>query len=83
MEELNFYIFLGSSAVERSAVNRLVAGSNPARGVSTHFHKLSETSKSLFCLSEKGLSTILGSSAVERSAVNRLVAGSNPARGVF
>ena len=24
---------LGSSAVERSAVNRLVAGSNPARGV--------------------------------------------------
>ena len=26
--------FLGSSAVERSTVNRLVAGSNPARGVS-------------------------------------------------
>ena len=33
MKELNFYIFLGSSAVERSTVNRLVAGSNPARGV--------------------------------------------------
>ena len=33
MEELSFYIFLGSSAVERSTVNRLVAGSNPARGV--------------------------------------------------
>ena len=31
-----FLIFLGSSAVERSAVNRLVAGSNPARGV--HFN---------------------------------------------
>ena len=28
-----FLLFLGSSAVERSAVNRLVAGSNPARGV--------------------------------------------------
>ncbi len=26
-------VFLGSSAVERSTVNRLVAGSNPARGV--------------------------------------------------
>ena len=30
---VKFLIFLGSSAVERSAVNRLVAGSNPARGV--------------------------------------------------
>ena len=33
MKELGFNIFLGSSAVERSTVNRLVAGSNPARGV--------------------------------------------------
>ena len=32
-KELNSFIFLGSSAVERSTVNRLVAGSNPARGV--------------------------------------------------
>ena len=29
---------LGSSAVERSTVNRLVAGSNPARGVSDECH---------------------------------------------
>ncbi len=28
-------IFLGSSAVEQSTVNRLVAGSNPARGANT------------------------------------------------
>ena len=32
-ERVKFYMFLGSSAVERSTVNRLVAGSNPARGV--------------------------------------------------
>ena len=33
---VTFLLFLGSSAVERSAVNRLVAGSNPARGVPIH-----------------------------------------------
>src|SRR2546423_9285760 len=27
-----FHLFLGSSAVEHSTVNRMVAGSNPARG---------------------------------------------------
>ena len=30
--ELLFRLFLGSSAVEHSTVNRMVAGSNPARG---------------------------------------------------
>jgi hypothetical protein len=30
-----FRLFLGSSAVEHSTVNRMVAGSNPARGAST------------------------------------------------
>lgn len=28
----NVFAFLGSSVVEQAAVNRLVAGSNPARG---------------------------------------------------
>ena len=31
-EPLGFRLFLGSSAVEHSTVNRMVAGSNPARG---------------------------------------------------
>jgi hypothetical protein len=31
------HIILGSSVVERSTVNRLVAGSNPARGVVRYF----------------------------------------------
>jgi hypothetical protein len=31
-EPLRFRLFLGSSAVEHSTVNRMVAGSNPARG---------------------------------------------------
>src|ERR1700675_3841170 len=30
-----FRLFLGSSAVEHSTVNRMVAGSNPARGASS------------------------------------------------
>jgi hypothetical protein len=30
-----FRLFLGSSAVEHSTVNRMVAGSNPARGATT------------------------------------------------
>src|ERR1700736_6768619 len=30
-------LFLGSSAVEHSTVNRMVAGSNPARGAITDF----------------------------------------------
>jgi hypothetical protein len=30
-----FRLFLGSSAVEHSTVNRMVAGSNPARGAKT------------------------------------------------
>jgi hypothetical protein len=29
---MGFRLFLGSSAVEHSTVNRMVAGSNPARG---------------------------------------------------
>ena len=37
-----FLLFLGSSAVERSAVNRLVAGSNPARGVDLRNQEHSE-----------------------------------------
>src|SRR3990172_597981 len=37
--------FRGSSAVEQPAVNRLVAGSNPARGAS-HFNQLSLSLKS-------------------------------------
>jgi hypothetical protein len=32
-----FRLFLGSSAVEHSTVNRMVAGSNPARGASYLF----------------------------------------------
>src|SRR5471030_1254990 len=32
-----FALFLGSSAVEHSTVNRMVAGSNPARGASYLF----------------------------------------------
>jgi hypothetical protein len=36
-----FALFLGSSAVEHSTVNRMVAGSNPARGA-THFKHLAE-----------------------------------------
>src|SRR3978361_1800716 len=31
-----FALFLGSSVVEQPAVNRLVAGSNPARGATPH-----------------------------------------------
>ena len=34
---LGFALFLGSSAVEHSTVNRMVAGSNPARGASSRF----------------------------------------------
>src|SRR5450755_2794317 len=34
-EPLRFRLFLGSSAVEHSTVNRMVAGSNPARGAKT------------------------------------------------
>jgi hypothetical protein len=34
-------LFLGSSAVEHSTVNRMVAGSNPARGAN-HFNSLAE-----------------------------------------
>ena len=41
-------MFLGSSAVERSTVNRLVAGSNPARGVSKQIHNLPRDLISLF-----------------------------------
>ncbi len=60
----------GSSVVEQAAVNRLVAGSNPARGAI------------LFRLQPYGkIIVIPGSSVVEQAAVNRLVAGSNPARG--
>ena len=36
-EPLRFRLFLGSSAVEHSTVNRMVAGSNPARGASWLF----------------------------------------------
>jgi hypothetical protein len=36
-EPLRFRLFLGSSAVEHSTVNRMVAGSNPARGASSLF----------------------------------------------
>jgi hypothetical protein len=32
-----FRLFLGSSAVEHSTVNRMVAGSNPARGAICYF----------------------------------------------
>lgn len=35
-----FRMFLGSSAVEHSTVNRMVAGSNPARGASNSIPKL-------------------------------------------
>jgi hypothetical protein len=35
-----FRLFLGSSAVEHSTVNRMVAGSNPARGASRGFYVL-------------------------------------------
>ena len=35
-----FRLFLGSSAVEHSTVNRMVAGSNPARGASHGFYIL-------------------------------------------
>jgi hypothetical protein len=34
---LVFALFLGSSAVEHSTVNRMVAGSNPARGATIYF----------------------------------------------
>src|SRR4051794_13268911 len=36
-------LFLGSSAVEHSTVNRMVAGSNPARGASYSYHPLRHT----------------------------------------
>src|SRR6266404_9982582 len=39
-----FRLFLGSSAVEHSTVNRMVAGSNPARGASKINH-LSQNSQ--------------------------------------
>src|SRR6187401_2707249 len=35
-----FRLFLGSSAVEHSTVNRMVAGSNPARGASYGYYVL-------------------------------------------
>jgi VIT1/CCC1 family predicted Fe2+/Mn2+ transporter len=35
---MGFRLFLGSSAVEHSTVNRMVAGSNPARGASQIKH---------------------------------------------
>src|SRR5947207_12408395 len=34
-----FRLFLGSSAVEHSTVNRMVAGSNPARGANTKLNR--------------------------------------------
>lgn len=37
VDTIGFATFLSSSVVERSAVNRLVAGSNPAWGVETHY----------------------------------------------
>ena len=37
--ELLFRLFLGSSAVEHSTVNRMVAGSNPARGANMALSK--------------------------------------------
>jgi hypothetical protein len=37
-----FALFLGSSVVEQPAVNRLVAGSNPARGAK-HLNRLRKT----------------------------------------
>src|SRR5205085_3472776 len=42
-----FRLFLGSSAVEHSTVNRMVAGSNPARGASKFKHFGPEFSASL------------------------------------
>src|ERR1700691_4456844 len=43
---LGFTLFLGSSAVEHSTVNRMVAGSNPARGASQN-QALSSNSENL------------------------------------
>ena len=48
MKGLSFNVFLGSSAVERSTVNRLVAGSNPARGVLIHIQTTEDPSEGLF-----------------------------------
>src|SRR6516162_4776318 len=39
VREDRFASFLGSSAVEHSTVNRMVAGSNPARGASRLFRQ--------------------------------------------
>jgi hypothetical protein len=44
-EPLRFRLFLGSSAVEHSTVNRMVAGSNPARGAN-EFNSLAELFRS-------------------------------------
>ena len=43
-EPLRFRLFLGSSAVEHSTVNRMVAGSNPARGAIWLFRRHSSPS---------------------------------------
>jgi hypothetical protein len=40
IRERLFRLFLGSSAVEHSTVNRMVAGSNPARGAKHRFFRL-------------------------------------------
>jgi hypothetical protein len=42
--ETLFALFLGSSVVEQPAVNRLVAGSNPARGAK-YLNRLTETAE--------------------------------------
>jgi hypothetical protein len=48
-------LFLGSSAVEHSTVNRMVAGSNPARGASRLFRPHSRRVRSLLQIGQKTL----------------------------
>jgi hypothetical protein len=56
-----FRLFLGSSAVEHSTVNRMVAGSNPARGAS----KISYFS--FFGFSQLPINLVSGSGAEPRA----------------
>ena len=71
--------------VEHSAVNRVVVGSSPTRGVFLRPHGQA-VKTSPFHGGNTGsipVGVILDSSAVEHSAVNRRVVGSNPTRGVW
>jgi hypothetical protein len=57
-EPWGFALFLGSSAVEHSTVNRMVAGSNPARGAKKSFSRSLATNEFGIVASRKRLASL-------------------------